>query len=315
MIKNTFKHFTAIVPVLFLATLLFLASCNSLTRSDLPENNTDEREQLEYADPYPDGDSNLNQLNGNSEQSIEKESKSSAAREETKLAKNIGIYDGQGSWEISISAYENFFDHYDINYGSFDEKDAVSLDLGQHYDVILFPGGFAAEYKNYISDHDNILNFIAEGGSFIGSCAGAYYASDILRWQGSDYQYPLSLFDGKGIGPLSGLIGSGETATFNLETQHPANDSFCSSLDFYYFDGPYFEPYKDLDYYEVLATYAINDKPAVIAGRYGKGKYLLLGPHPEIGGYSEDSTDFNIEGADGAKWPWLHSSLLWFFKW
>ncbi len=302
-----FKTYRTFVPLIVLASLLFFASCNTITRSDLPENNAGEQEQTENTGPYPDGDSNINQSDGNAEQLINEKSKDTLKR--------VGIYDGRGSWEISRSAYENFFNHYDIEYGSFDEQDAVSLDLGRHFDVILFPGGFAAEYKNYISDHDNILNFIAEGGSFIGSCAGAYYASDILRWQGSDYQYPLSLFDGKGIGPLSGLIGWGEAATFILEPQHPANDSFSRSLDFYYFDGPYFEPYKDLDDYEVLATYAKNDKPAVIAGRYGKGKYLLLGPHPEIGGYTAESPGFNVEGDDGAKWPWLYSSLLWFFKW
>ncbi len=307
MRKFKFKIYKKVAPMIVLASLLFLTSCNTLTITDVPDNNAEEQEQLENAGPFPDGDSSINQLDDNSDQSINEKSKDTVKR--------VGIYDGRGSWEISISAYENFFNHYDIDYGSFDEIDAVSMDLGRHFDVILFPGGGAAEYKNYISDHGNILKFVEEGGSFIGSCAGAYYASDLLRWQGSDYQYPLGLFDGKGIGPLSGLIGWGDAATFNLEPQHPANDSFGHSLDFYYFDGPYFEPYKDLDYYEVLATYAINDKPAVIAGRYGKGKYLLLGPHPEIGGYSADSSGFNIEGDDGAKWPWLHSSLLWFFKW
>ncbi len=306
MYKNMFKIYTLVASFLVLSSLFFLTSCQAATEFDAPDVKTDEQEQYESSDPYTDYGNNVDESYDDPDESI---------NEEAKLVKRVGIYNGRGSWDVSISAYENFFNHYDIDYSSFDEADANSPDLGQHFDVILFPGGFAAEYKHYIADHDNILNFVEEGGLFIGSCAGAYYASDILRWQGSDYQYPLGLFAGSGIGPLSGLIAWGEVATFNLEPQHPANINFGQSLDFYYFDGPYFEAYDGYDSYQVLATYGINDKAAVIAGRYGEGKYFLLGPHPEIGGYSADSPDFNIEGDEGAKWPWLYSSLLWFFKW
>ncbi len=226
----------------------------------------------------------------------------------------IGIYTGKGSWYDNVKTLQNFFDRHGIEWSEFDEQDAVSLDLGMHFDIIWFPGGFAAEYKNFIPDHSNIRSFVREGGAFIGSCAGAYYAGDILRWHGTDYEYPLKLFDGRGIGPLAGLIAWGEIDTFNLEADHPVNADFGDSLDMYYFDGPYFDTYNP-DSVEVLARYAVNDKPAVIAGRYDNGKYLLLGPHPELGGYSTESPDFNLDGGEGAQWPWLHASLLWFSNW
>ncbi|MGM0689516.1 MAG: BPL-N domain-containing protein [Bacillota bacterium] len=226
----------------------------------------------------------------------------------------IGIYSGKGSWDVNIITLQHFFDNYNIEWSELNEQDAVSLDLGTYFDIIWFPGGFAAEYKNFISDHSNIRSFVSEGGAFIGSCAGAYYAGDILRWHGTDHQYPLKLFDGRGIGPLVGLIAWGDIDTIYLDADHPVNAGFQNSLDMYYFDGPYFEPYNP-DKIEVLARYAVNDKPAVIAGRYGSGKYMLFGPHPELGGYSVESPDFNLDGGEGAQWPWLHASLLWFSNW
>lgn len=226
----------------------------------------------------------------------------------------IGIYAGKGSWDINILTAERFFEHYGVQYELFDEQDAVNGSINQKFDLIWFPGGFAAEYKNLIPNHDYISLFVEQGGIFVGSCAGAYYASAVLRWLGTDHPYPLELFKGKAVGPLAGEIGWGEIATFNLEPGHPVNTEFDSVLDMYYFDGPYFEAY-DPSSIQILARYAINNEPAVIAGRYGTGKFLLLGPHPELGGYTPDSPDFNLDGGEGAQWPWLYAAFLWISNW
>lgn len=226
----------------------------------------------------------------------------------------IAIYAGKGSWDVNVQALQNFLDHYDCEWTLFDEQDDLNLEYLENIDLIWFPGGFAAEYKYYITSQENIRSFIENGGSFVGSCAGAYYAADTLRWLGTDYDYPLNLFNGKAVGPLAGLIAWGEIAAFTLENNHPANTGFDRSLDMYYFDGPYFGPYDDQSI-EVLLRYSINNEPAVIAGRFGEGKYLLLGPHPELGGYSKESPEFNLDGGQGAQWPWLYSVLLWFSDW
>ncbi|MDY6825816.1 MAG: BPL-N domain-containing protein [Bacillota bacterium] len=222
----------------------------------------------------------------------------------------VGLYNGRGSWETNVSAFYNFFEQYGYRCSYFNEVDAVEMDMGDQFDLICFPGGFAAEYKNFISEHDNIRSYVEEGGLFVGVCAGAYYACDTLRWQGTDHPYPLGLYDGKGVGPLSGLVAWGEKADITLTGEHPVNAGFNESMEMYYFDGPYFEPYER-GTVEILARYDVNDEPAVIAGSHGNGSYLLLGTHPELGGYSHSSPEFNLEGGDGAQWPWLHSALLW----
>lgn len=225
----------------------------------------------------------------------------------------IGIYNGKGSWNLNVMALENFLDQYAYTWSVFDEQDILENNLAEQFDILWFPGGFAAEYKHFIPEHPNISSFIENGGLYIGSCAGAYYAADILQWLGTDYEYPLKIFEGRALGPMAGMIGWGETASIKLEDNHPASRGFDSTLDFYYFDGPYFEPYDHAEI-EVLARYSINMQPAVIAGNFGDGKYLLLGPHPELGGYTVESDDYDIDGDNGAEWSWLNSVLLWFIQ-
>ncbi len=226
-----------------------------------------------------------------------------------------GIYAGKGSWDVNVLAIQNFLDYHEYEWSLFNEDDIVSDSLHEKFDLIWFPGGFAAEYKYYISSYENISSFVENGGFFIGSCAGANYAADILRWMGTDYDYPLKLFKGKAVGPMADQIGWGEITSFVLEKDHPANSGFDDTLETYYFDGPFFSPYENQQPIEVLARYGTNQEPAVIAGYYGNGKYLLLGPHPEIGGYSQESAAYSIDGKGGAQWPWLHSVLLWLYQW
>jgi glutamine amidotransferase-like uncharacterized protein len=285
-----------------LSTFLFLiCACSDTTR---PEN----------FEPDLVDESNSLSLNESAAGSHNDESAVVSDEPDKLLRPRIGIYAGKGSWDINILAAERFFEHYGVKYKLFDEQDALDGSINQDFDLIWFPGGFAAEYKNLIPNHDNIIMFVEQGGIFVGSCAGAYYASSILRWLGTDNPYPLELFKGKAVGPLAGEIGWGEIAKLSLEPGHPVNNNFDSALDMYYFDGPYFEA-DDPSSIQILARYTINNEPAVIAGRYGAGKFLLLGPHPELGGYTPESPDFNLDGGEGAQWPWLYAALIWISNW
>jgi glutamine amidotransferase-like uncharacterized protein len=226
----------------------------------------------------------------------------------------VAIYNGVGSWDLNIKALENFFSFYGIKYQLIDENDITSDLLKEHFDLIWIPGGFAAEYKYFISDHGPLRDFVTSGGLFVGSCAGAYYAADTLRWLGEDLDYPLAIFNGISIGPLVNEINWGEEANIFLNQEYALNESYPDNMLFYYFDGPYFI-FDDESEIAVLARYAINNEPAVITGHYGDGKYLLLGPHPEIGGYSEEYEDYDIYGGNNAQWSWLFSLLSWYIYW
>lgn len=296
-----------LITLLLSICLLFLPACNHIPADQsLNDSSESTSDGLAYpANSENDIDTSIIDLNDNNQNN-----------ENTGLNEipYIGIYGGIGTWDINVKAFINFFDYYDYPWILINENDIVNGEFISKVDAVVFPGGFAAEYKNLIPDHSHLINFVEEGGIFIGVCAGAYYASHTLTWYGVDYKYPLAFYEGRGIGPLAGSVNWGDIAEFALTPGHPANEGFDHTLELYYFDGPYFK-LEETDSAEVLAIYAVNSQPAVIAGRFGKGKYLLFGPHPELGGYSSQSPDFNLQGEEGAQWPWLESSLGWLFSW
>ena len=305
-LKTNPNGYLLLIAALLLITTLGLSSCTLLPEDDYSHNNSETDEQTDFYHPAENDENNSGK--GLADNNDEPDDNTIA------YLPVIGIYSGVGSWDINVEAFINFLDYYEYTWIRVDEEDMVAMDLAGHMDVIIFPGGFAAEYKNLIPDHDNLIHFVKEGGIFIGTCAGAYYASDILTWHGTDYQYPLGFYDGRGIGPLAGQVNWGDITGFLLTPGHPVNEGFNQTLEIYYFDGPYF----DLDEtasVEIIASYKVNNQPAVIAGRYGEGKYLLFGPHPELGGYSAQSPEFNLHGEEGAQWPWLQSSLTWLYNW
>lgn len=228
----------------------------------------------------------------------------------------IGIYSGGGSWDLNVEIFKRFFDRHEIKWKEFDETTALSLNDLEAFDLIWFPGGFSAEYKYNIKDHQAIKAFVENGGMLAGTCAGAYYAADTMRWYGDEYTYPLGLFPGTSSGPLIGLVGWGEVTSLSLNEDLEFNLAYGPDTDVYYFDGPFFD-FNPGDNPEitVLASYAVNEKPAVIAGRAGRGKYLLFGPHPELGAYSSAGYDSSLEGGEGSIWPWLFDALAWFINW
>lgn len=224
----------------------------------------------------------------------------------------IGIYTGDGSWTENVIALKNFLTDYDFQWRAFDSEDAVSDLLYRDVEMLIFPGGFAAEYRYNIKNHDMIRSFVESGGSYVGICAGAYYAADIFEWQGTAYDYPLSLFPGTAAGPLTGKLNWGDLAELVLESGVEPNEGFSDQIAVYYFDGPYFKINEHTEKpFQVLARYSDNNQAAVVAGSFGKGRYLLLGPHPELGRYDPERPPSDYTAEDGAQWPWLYSLLLW----
>lgn len=216
----------------------------------------------------------------------------------------FGLYTGDGAWDVGAQAVMNFLDAYGILWEEFDETEVHSL--ADRFDVIWFPGGFSYNYRTAISHHQFIREFVAGGGGFVGICAGAYYASSFVEWRGVSTDYPLNLFQGRGVGP--GVDSWGAHTPLNLAPRHQPGEEQGEQLPVFYFDGPYFAPQEDEHQVEKIARYDRNGEAAVIAFPYGQGRVLLLGPHPELG-FDPLTGRINVEGGDGAQWPWLRSLL------
>lgn len=158
-----------------------------------------------------------------------------------------------------------------------------------NFDVVVFPGGYSYGYKRGIDDWQDILDYVAAGGSYYGVCAGSYYASEEIEWEGRWYDY-MPLFLGQDRGPLDGSsYPDYELMTLNV------NDSVIGNLGdivmMYYGGG--WKDQLDRSNAVTVATYeysgADDGKPDAIRFTYGDGRVLLIGSHPESrSGSNED---------------------------
>ena len=190
------------------------------------------------------------------------------------------------------------------------------------FNIIAVPGGYAYNYYLDLgySGANAIRDFVSSGGSYWGSCAGAYYALDEFEWseygETNTYYYGLGLFPGRGVGPIADIADWPDYAMTDVLmnvsnglidfSQEPTTHSIM------YYGGPYFET-EGVDGVTTLATYSSNGMPAMIAFEYEQGRVFLTGPHPE---WEEDSFrdgcvwDNHLE-EDGSEWELCKAVSLW----
>ena len=169
-----------------------------------------------------------------------------------------------------------------------DFVDAADVQAGKldGYDVLVMPGG--SGYDRYTQLHEEgfekIRKYIREGGCYYGICAGIALAlNDPKRLRLIPYTREKN--------PLRG--GFSAAVEFNARAEELLGVK--GTRYFRYHDGPIpakGDPVPDSEY-EVLATFdshvmqkgkavtPMHGMPAVIYGRYGKGKVLVSVMHPE----------------------------------
>ncbi|MHA1904779.1 MAG: BPL-N domain-containing protein [Candidatus Thorarchaeota archaeon] len=199
---------------------------------------------------------------------------------------------------------------------------AIKQGILNDFQFIAVPGGYAYNYHLDLgySGANAIRDFVREGGSYWGSCAGAFYALDEFEW--SEYgettteYYGLGLFPGRGVGPIVGIADWPNFAMTDVLinttnelidlSQEPSNHSIM------YYGGPYFET-EGIAGITTLATYSHNDMPAMIAFEYENGRVFLTGPHPEWeeDSYRDGSIWDNILVENGSEWGLCKKIALW----
>jgi len=190
------------------------------------------------------------------------------------------------------------------------------------FQIVAVPGGYAYNYHLDLgySGANAIRDFVGEGGSYWGSCAGAFYAFEEFEW--SEYgetttqYYGLGLFPGRGVGPIIGIAEWPNFAMTDVQINttnglidlslEPSNHSIM------YYGGPYFET-EGMEGITTIATYSFNELPAMIAFEHVNGRVFLTGPHPE---WEEDSFrdgciwDNYLE-ENGSDWELCKKIALW----
>ena len=157
-------------------------------------------------------------------------------------------------------------------------------------DLFIIPGGADLPYVEALKGAGNqkIRAYVEEGGSFLGICAGSYYAGAYVEFaKGTSIevlgQRELSFFSGTVEGPF--------LAPYEYETQSGAraakifwkdSEEFEKEKEFslFYLGGGRFIEASNKENVTVLAAYE-EGSSAIIECKVGKGNAILSGVHFE----------------------------------
>jgi len=147
-------------------------------------------------------------------------------------------------------------------------------------DVFIMPGGADLYYCEKLDGAGNtrIREFVKDGGTYFGICAGAYYACTSLYWDNGAISglRELNFIEAQAIGPVTELIDD-LNASWHAAPMLEWNGQIFPTL---YIAGPAFKLKEGV---EVIASYE-RYGPAVIRKEIGKGQVILSSPHIEISG-------------------------------
>lgn len=147
------------------------------------------------------------------------------------------------------------------------------------YDVLAMPGGADGDYYVYSSSISSsaIKNFISSGHGYLGICAGAYSGVKSVK----------GYYKAWGIAPhvvstrpwVEGNVG------VKIEPAGAALFGYNGTITMAHYNGPAMFAYNgDI---VTFATYADNKchskgLGAIVGDFYGKGRSVIVGPHPEL---------------------------------
>ncbi len=175
----------------------------------------------------------------------------------------------------------------------------------EKFDIIIVPGGSASKQAHTLGTDGcrAITDFVKSGGGYLGLCAGAYLASNNYTWS-------LRIIDAQVIDRQHWKRGTGRV---KIELTSEGRRLFTEKpgmIDIRYANGPLLAPDEDpnIPDFRVLAHFrteinkndapegVMKDTPAIIAGRFGKGRVFCSSPHPEY-----------TEGLE----PLVHKAVRW----
>ncbi len=218
----------------------------------------------------------------------------------------VAVYNDTGVLPSSATALLNMFQwmHAEVNYVNSTE---IQQGVLNEYDIVVFPGGNPAYYSPDLGTigRNAICQFIAGGGSYFGICGGSILGTNSY----------LRLFNGYASG---GVNGSGvkiiEMAICRNSTG-PDLSNEPLTRNVLYWNSGYFYSTNETYMSTVIpiSTYLQNDRPGMIACKYGNGTVFLSFPHPEYEENSvRDGTDyFDYLDDSDSEWSLLMKVSLW----
>ena len=192
------------------------------------------------------------------------------------------IYDGQGVMGSSVEGVEdtlNDSNNQNISANNtilYNTSSVINSNTLSGYDVLIMPGGEAADYlSNDDIDGNSIKEFVSSGKAYIGICAGAYAGSNYIIGQQA----------GWGLAPDVNSISEDYEGQLQISSTSFGNKILNSpTTNIHMESGPAMTTNNSQI---VMATFADNNTgymnyPAIIGDTYGSGRVILSGPHPEM---------------------------------
>jgi predicted deacylase/glutamine amidotransferase-like uncharacterized protein len=201
----------------------------------------------------------------------------------------VALYDAGGTGGTGVSQIQKIMEPV---------KNTTVIEVGpeeiqngalSQFNVLICPGGTGGGQARVIGEDGRvrIKKFVDDGGGFIGICAGAYLATSGFSWG-------LKILDAKTVSPK----WERGKAVVKIELTDKGRQILGNRpglLDCKYHNGPILCPAKveALPDYEVLAFFRTEvaeknspkgimiNSPAIADGRCGKGRVLVISPHPE----------------------------------
>ncbi len=230
-------------------------------------------------------------------------------------------YEDDGVWDEEVTAIKALLTRYGWTYQTVEPARINAGYLGtgasRRFRALIEPGGWAYSRSVVVTPvgEQRIREFVASGGGYVGLCAGAYYATAVVRWaqtasggSGSyttaadytDYPYSLGLLSGIAQGPLGWAPwNDGKNPRLELATIDTANPTMAAigmiaTTRFFYAGGPFFTGMDPLPPgVEVWARAAMpagtpsaasigDGEPTIVRFLYGQGSVVLFSYHPTI---------------------------------
>lgn len=196
----------------------------------------------------------------------------------------VGVYGDAGVWPLGARSIVSSLEAAGVTCEVLDWSRLLNGNL-ERYDALIVPGGFSWFEKLSAGKNgeDAIRDYVSNGGSYLGICAGAYFASKDVHWEGGKYPYDLQLFDGIAEGAIDEIAEWPKSGAAVVTITREGKARGLAAVDgkaIYYSGGCRFVGGTDVT---VLANYS-DGTPAIIRCPFGpekKGTVVLTGLHFE----------------------------------
>ncbi len=197
-------------------------------------------------------------------------------------SKSVCVYSDEGASETCVYEWRVRLRELGLPVREIFADDIVRGDL-QHARALIMPGGADVPYCQKLTGAGNeaIVAFVREGGLYIGSCAGAYYAHQAIDWRNAEERIAgereLAFFEGVARGPL--LVPYSALSSEGLAFVQLRYRDMAKAL-VYYKGGPIMHVCNKS---ELMASFTHKglEYPAVVKKRIGRGVAVAMSPHIE----------------------------------